>query len=644
MEKILLNSIRIRENIKELEESLVHRVQIHETTLHSRSLLLIYNIVIRIGLLLLIPLVGIYVHWLGFMIVLWATHKRAKLFKENEEYYYNLKYAGLLFGISGNILSVSMVVSILIYPMIMLSNKASFEANILLMPAIIFSLYILYKVYKAVKILEDKYLNRFGIEGNSIASIVDDISSYPNKKIQEDGYQWSTIKEIKDFRHGKVYIDNFTTFDKMEEIITNKHLLVEAKKQDIYIDRTDFTKTLTVLGSMGSGKTEFFHSLLNQGTFNREIIHDIKGDFVEKWYNEDTDYILNPYDKRGVYWDLWAEMEDNEALVESFINNLMQAHTEEKDFFTGSAKKVIIDMFLKTHYTTDGNSSHKWDILLEEIETYKIATETDKTKGSIYATMVLVIELFTFMAWHSKQNKKSFTIKEYLESNGKLFLLNNPSVTSKITPLFTGFTSMLTEILLSKRDTEDNLTLILLDEYLSMSFEKQTRLKLLTQIRSKGGCLIMGMQYLPKKDKEHQQLIDSSSYGRLIFQLNDQETINHIVTSMGEINFLQSSISAGVSYSKEGSSANESINQSIKNKKLLTTKHLQSMPKYSHISVFFSDTILYLGYTPQVEGLEAINENFTKTDQKAYYTDKYTKQKDDEIEKLKAEIEELKKG
>ncbi|HIP66503.1 MAG TPA: hypothetical protein EYH09_00025, partial [Candidatus Nanopusillus sp.] len=202
MEKILLNSIRIRENIKELEESLVHRVQIHETTLHGRSLLLIYNIVICIGLLLLIPLVGLYVHWLGFMIVSWATHKRAKLFKENEEYYYNLKYAGIFFGISGKILSFSMLVSILIYPMFMLSNKGSLEANILLMPAIIFSLYILYKVYKAVKILEDKYLNRFGIEGNSIASIVDDISSYPNKKIQEDGYQWSTIIEIKDFRHG----------------------------------------------------------------------------------------------------------------------------------------------------------------------------------------------------------------------------------------------------------------------------------------------------------------------------------------------------------------------------------------------------------------------------------------------------------
>jgi type IV secretory pathway TraG/TraD family ATPase VirD4 len=442
----------------------------------------------------------------------------------------------------------------------------------------------------------------------------------------------------------------------VEKYVLNKKHLSESKEISIRTEPLNFTKTFLVLGSMGSGKTEFFHSILNQHKFNRNIIHDIKGDFVQKWYNPKTDFIFNPYDERGINWDLWQELKESPALVESFIGNLMESQTEEKDFFTASAKKVIIDFFMKINYQcSDKTSAEKWVYLNKEIEAYKEDSESNKTKSSIYQTMDLVIELFSYMAWHSEQGKQSFTINKFLKGHGTLFLLNNSSVATKLTPLFTGFLSLFTEILLSQSDTKENLTLILLDEYLSMSFEKQTRLKLLTQIRSKGGCLMLGMQYLPKHDMEHQQLLDSSSYAKLIFQISDNETINHIIDNISDITYV--SLSEGSSksnvgimdslVSKESASNGTSTNKSENTKKLLSSSHLQSMPAYSHLSIISSEKILYLGYTEMVKNLIAKNNHFEPINQNDYYRTKYSDSKvttskdEDRLKDINDEIKQL---
>jgi hypothetical protein len=438
------------------------------------------------------------------------------------------------------------------------------------------------------------------------------MSSYPNNTNQSAGYSFSAINEIKFFSKKKdsVYINNFAYYDE-SKAYANNNILEESKRLEVKIDKLDFTKTFLVLGSMGSGKTEFFHSVINQKVFERKILHDVKGDFVQKWFNPKTDYIFNPYDARGFYWDIWEEMKSYESLVESFINNILQSQTEEKDFFTSSAKKVVLDAFLRTHHMNQNKtSSEKWFILNSILKEYEELGSKDKTKASIFATMELILDIFSYFEYQSTQKDiKYFTISKFLDSKGTLFLLNNPAVSKKLTPLFAGFTSMITDIMLSREDTKENLTLILLDEYLSLNFEKDTRLKILTQIRSKGGCLILGMQYLPKKDKEHQQLLDSSCYGTLIFKINDNETVKHIIDSLGDIEYLLES--SGKDNKKE-----------LKTRKFLQTEHLQSMPSYHHLALFLSEKIIYLGYTKLIE-LPTKNENFKAVDQKDYYKFKY---------------------
>ncbi|RXI48012.1 hypothetical protein CRU99_01770 [Malaciobacter mytili] len=450
------------------------------------------------------------------------------------------------------------------------------------------------------------------------------LSSFPNPLNLKQGYKWTYLKDIKNIlgyreNNKNLFLDNF----RINREVSNKK---EVEKTMTFIEPLDTTKTILTIGKMGSGKTEFFNSVLAQNEefeiYNREVIHDVKGDFTAKFYDVNTDFIFNPYDDRGFYWDIFEDMNESESLVMSFIVNLIEYHQKEKDFFSSSASKELTQMIIKTHFNhPDKSSSEKWVIFLNEIERYKKDCEAndDKTKSSIYANMELAIESFKLFAWQSAQSGiKRFSLKEFINSKGRLILLNNSSYSKKLYPLFTGFVAMLIELMLSKPDTKDDLTLLLLDEYLSLKFDEDVRLKLQTQIRSKGGCLFIGIQYIDMHDKKSKQLLDSSKYATLVFSVSDGETVQHLSTLFGNVIYEKHKESK--SHSSGGKNSSHSTTKSIEDKTepFITPKHIQSMPQFHHLTLIPEKEVFYLGYTPLVE-LENINEPFKKRDLTRYY-------------------------
>ncbi len=448
------------------------------------------------------------------------------------------------------------------------------------------------------------------------------LSSFVNPKHLSQGYLWSYVKDITTklaFNEEKknLYIDNF----RLDRDIPNKEIIEQTQT---FINPLDTTKTILALGKMGSGKTEFFNSILAQNDtfdlYNREIIHDVKGDFTQKFYDKDTDFIFNPYDSRGCYFDIWQDMKESESLVISFITNLIESNLKEKDFFSSSASSELSQFFVKTHFMhKDKSSCEKWIILLNEIEKYKDECGDDRTKTSIYANMELGIEMFKLFAWQSAQsNIKVFTLKDFLNSKGRLILLNNATHSKKLYPLFTGFVAMLIEIMLSKEDTKEDLSLLLLDEYLSIKFDDEIRLKLQTQIRSKGGCLLIGIQYIDMQNMKSKQLLDSSKFATLVFNVSDNETIKHLCSAYGTVHYEKHKESKQKSVSKDGSSSSRTQSIEEKQENFLTPKHIQSMPEFHHLTLIPEKEIFYLGYTPLVE-LETINKAFEKRDLTSYY-------------------------
>lgn len=243
--------------------------------------------------------------------------------------------------------------------------------------------------------------------------------------------------------------------------------------------------------------------------------------------------------------------------------------------------------------------------------------------------MEITLENFKLLAYLEKIESKTFSITNFLESkNVTLFLLNNAAYSKKLNPLFTGFIAILIEALLSKPDTKSDLTLFLLNEYLSLNFDIDIRIKLMTQVRSKGGCLILGTQYIPKDKIQEQQLLDSSRYALYLFRIGDKETIQHLQYSFGDIfyeyinsnwSFNRSSTSS-INIMNFSNTSGTTVGQStnLHRRQFLTPEMLQSIDKFHHITFIPEENLLYLAYTPLIS-VDKSAQSFIKRNLSKFY-------------------------
>lgn len=464
-----------------------------------------------------------------------------------------------------------------------------------------------------------------------------------------NGYLWSTPQILKNFSEqpkNTVYVDSFRYYPDTKAELGIKEPISKIEKETVVkFSPLDFTKTLLVLGGMGSGKTEFILSIANQrDQFRRQFFHDTKGDFTQKLCDPTKDIIFNPYDSRSVVWDLWTELETNETLAVAFFKSLMSAAAKKDDFWSIRSGDIIADIALDVFDDETIPKNQKWLALSNAIDDWlHDANAGDAaTKKSLAETVVMVKDVCYLMAFQEHNGARRFTIKEWLETDTRLFLLNNSAYAEKLTPLFTGFIAVLGSIMLSKNDTKEDLTLMVLDEFFALKFDEVTRSNLLTQVRSKGGCLIIGAQYMPLNDKKVQQEVDSSRYAMILFQINDGETIKHVSSLFGSVEFMRTdvSISDGTSTSKgsapsaqgagllvgpmllasafgggKNHSSSKNVSTSMRERKedFLTPEMLASMPQYHHITYIPTEKIVYLGYT-QPADLSLKNENFVSID------------------------------
>jgi len=428
---------------------------------------------------------------------------------------------------------------------------------------------------------------------------------------QQTGIRWTRKADV--LSKGDVYIDNYRYNFDVKRRFSVLHELLFSKTKKMYKESLAFTRGSLIIGSMGSGKTVFINTLLLQSFYIRALIHDIKGDFVEKIYNRGNDIILNPFDKRGQVWDIFSEAENFPKIIDSFFDTLLTGvmggnNEGNKSFFTSSAKDRFVKIFMKAH-NLDLDSKEKWKIAIEMLKAYEIevAESTQKSEKDIYSTMKLLLEYIEFIGFLVIKGAKIFTIQQFLESkNCKLFLLNNPTYSEFLTPYFSAFIDSFTKIFMAKMpETKEDFTLLMLDEYLSFLplLNEQTKTILHTLIRSKGGLLVPAIQYLPEHKNLRQQLLNSAE-NMYIFQTSDIATVQAIKDLIGKVEYRTESENETLK------STNKSYSTTIQY--LLGDNTLKEIgKKYEHITFVQSNQNLYLGYTPMTEQ-EKINSPFVE--------------------------------
>uniref|UniRef100_UPI0040487462 type IV secretion system DNA-binding domain-containing protein n=1 Tax=Aliarcobacter sp. TaxID=2321116 RepID=UPI0040487462 len=366
-------------------------------------------------------------------------------------------------------------------------------------------------------------------------------TSFPNPSYHLKGNLWSknSLLESK-FRETKknsLKFDNFAYAKTLKMKISFLKTLF-FKPAEIYIDPLKLTESVTMIAPMGSGKTVTLNNLIAQPWYDRALINDEKsGDFYSKWGNKRKDILFCPYDARGSVWDVLSE---DLEIVEFFIQNTIHAVTGgNQSFFTNDAKERYKQIARLTIDIIE--PKEKWKFFINELQFMFDEVEKAESKSAkdVISTMKQVIEMLKLVKFQLEYGKKSFTIKDFFnkKNQSKLFMVNVDKYNLQLSVLFSAFTACFAMIHASEKETKTDFTFYCLDEYLSLKMSYEAKLLLHTKIRSKGGCLLCAMHYLPDEQKL-KDLLTSSTYAYMIFSVKNENTRRFFDEQVGQFQYL----------------------------------------------------------------------------------------------------------
>ncbi|NYE30637.1 hypothetical protein HDE78_003612 [Rhodanobacter sp. K2T2] len=110
----------------------------------------------------------------------------------------------------------------------------------------------------------------------------------------------------------------------------------------VHLARSREVGHVYAVGLPGSGKTVLLTSIIDQAITrgDRIILHDPKGDFIERYYNAKCTVLLGPWDERAAVWDASADI-DSPALADEFGASVAGRGEGQNKVFHDGAGVVI---------------------------------------------------------------------------------------------------------------------------------------------------------------------------------------------------------------------------------------------------------------------------------------------------------------
>ena len=284
-------------------------------------------------------------------------------------------------------------------------------------------------------------------------------------------------------------------------------------------------KHLAILGTTGSGKTTLIQLYLQSlaPRFRPDwhqpeqlIIFDSKCDLVPLLASlglrpeDENVYILNPYDERGVAWDL-AEGAQGPLLARHLAALLVPPEDKSTaPYFPDSARDLIYAVILALNKIAGSRWQFR-DLICALDSTERIrAITAQHPRAKVIADRIMNDEKHAFgvlsslgtklvrfepvaALWHSSRNPRRFRIQEFLKRPGVLVLSNDAVLRDSLWPINALLLKALTQEILRRPGCRHPRHWFVLDEFPAM--EKVDCIHdLLRRGRSKGASVLLGMQ------------------------------------------------------------------------------------------------------------------------------------------------------
>src|SRR3990167_1370203 len=325
-----------------------------------------------------------------------------------------------------------------------------------------------------------------------------------------------------------------------------------------YIFKKDFEVQHMLLdGTTGSGKSVAIRKLLMwiRERGDKAIVYDKGCTYVSKFFNEKTDFLMNPFDERSVYWDVWCDgIEDTD--FENMSSALIPMHGEGDPFWVHAARSIFSST-AKMMSTEDAKSTNKLlEVMLksklENLSQYLEGTESEslvsdknaKTAISIKSVLATYVKSLRFLEGLECDAegvaKNKFSIKEWVTNvseKGWLFLSSNAEQHASLRPLISMWLSIASTAILGLEENYHQRVWVIVDELPSL--HKLPELpETIAEVRKFGGCYVLGMQSVAQLRKIYgtnaaNEIFDLLN-SRLFFRSPSQEMAEISSKELGE--------------------------------------------------------------------------------------------------------------
>ncbi|MGI3042892.1 type IV secretion system DNA-binding domain-containing protein [Shewanella algae] len=440
-----------------------------------------------------------------------------------------------------------------------------------------------------------KLLKSFGWAFSSLFVLYLPIGVYLVVKAVKRGKE---IKEDKYIRGAKL-----VSAEKLKGEIVEKHGVSDLTLGDFPLP-TGFSKKHTLIsGTTGAGKSTALTHLLKaiRARGDRAVVYDKKGEFVEMFYRDGVDHILNPADSRSHQWTPWEEMAspfDADWISETLLPSSNSNSGSEK-FFT-SAARAVVSAALQNLYL-DGPKSllsllratawNDLELLKELVAGTPAATyfneDNERTLESIRSTIVDGVRPLRLL---KEENKKGFfSIRDWIAEGDEpnaddswLFLPVRESEIEIQKPLISTWLQAAAKGLMARGVNNERTLWIVVDELPSL--RKIPALSMLmAEGRGFGAAVVLGIQEINQLEEEFGKNTSKTILGlcstQLHFRLNNADTAEWVSKVLGEAE--REEVDEDLNYSADDIRDGVRVSSKRQNRKIVLPSEIMDLPDLS---------------------------------------------------------------
>ena len=344
------------------------------------------------------------------------------------------------------------------------------------------------------------------------------------------------------------------------------------------------TQHTFISGASGTGKTILMRRLYTYYINNSKyagakfLVHDVKGDYVQKFYNPQSDYIFNLNDSRTFNLNLFNYI-NTAAELKSIVASIIPQSQEEKDpIWTNSARAILEGIMLYCIKTNQKTNKAVQQLIKLDPET--LATKLEKIEGTedavtflssgsegqignIYSNFKSRVTYFTSLP-SDIDEKEELDLKKWLtdtNNTSTIFLLNDVKNKDLNAIRIAVFLNIVIKELLTLTESKERKIFFLLDEFGSLQ-KMQSIIDLLALGRSFGARVYLGIQEIQRLysiyGKDLTSTIVNNTSSKIILRANEVETAEYCAKLIGEVKKKETNLTnttgADLNSNREGAS------------------------------------------------------------------------------------------